>query len=103
MVHYNHDDTLVGTGTQLTTGADGSYSPTRIAVQYYNSTGPADLELWVKGTYTDSNGVHGGGGVERSEQIAHLLESIEDRGEVELRKFERSDRRRTASPVVSTA
>ncbi len=46
-----------GTGTQLTTGAPGSYSPTPITVQYYNATGAADLELWVQGTYTDGNGV----------------------------------------------
>jgi large repetitive protein len=41
-----------GTGTQLTTGAAGTYNPTPMTVQYYNHTGPAELELWVKGTIT---------------------------------------------------
>lgn len=45
-----------GSAPELTTGAAGTYKPTPIAVQYFNQTGPATFELWVKGTYTDTDG-----------------------------------------------
>ncbi|WP_162819101.1 PA14 domain-containing protein [Leifsonia aquatica] len=53
-----HQGSVVwGTGSPLTTGAAGSYAPTPLEVQFYNHNGAGLLELWVKGTYTDSNGV----------------------------------------------
>lgn len=53
-----HQATVVwGSGTQITTGAKGTYTPTPIAVQFYNHNGLGQIELWVKGSYTDSSGV----------------------------------------------
>ena len=46
-----------GSAPELTTGDPGTYSPTPMTVQYYNHTGAGFIELWVKGTYTDSNNV----------------------------------------------
>lgn len=54
---HTDDTPQWGTGTQLTTGAPAGYKPTPITVQFFNHNGPGKLELWVKGTYTDANGV----------------------------------------------
>ncbi|OJX75377.1 MAG: hypothetical protein BGO91_18960 [Leifsonia sp. 71-9] len=53
-----HQENVVwGAGTSLTTAATGSIVPTPIAVQFYNNNGSGLVELWVKGTYKDANGV----------------------------------------------
>ncbi|SDN53619.1 RHS repeat-associated core domain-containing protein [Leifsonia sp. 509MF] len=50
------------TDTYTTTPSWGSpmslpLAPTTFDLKYFNHTGPAQLELWVQGTYTDKNGV----------------------------------------------
>ncbi|UAJ77808.1 hypothetical protein IT072_10845 [Leifsonia sp. ZF2019] len=45
------------TSTSWGSALNMDLKPVPINVKYFNHTGPAQLELWVKGTYTDANGV----------------------------------------------
>ncbi len=53
----NQPTVVWGSSPELTTGAAGTYGPTPVSVQFYNHAGGGNVELWVKGTYTDSHGV----------------------------------------------